>query len=232
MKNFCAFIFLLFSIAVSFTESLSQVVFSYDASFPVYEEQVQLHNPWTGGLNSPQFGNIDLNNDGILDLLVYDRSSTQLLPYLSIGNQWQFAPGYQALLPDDLEGFVLIRDYNCDGKPDIFTHTLFGIKVYRNITEEQLSWELVADPIFWGPNLNSNIQVNSIDIPGLADLDKDGDLDILVYDFATGGYIRHFKNLSMERYGHCEALEYDLVNRQWGGFEECTCDIFAFDYLR
>ena len=35
----------------------------------------------------------------------------------------------------ELVDWCLLRDYNCDGKPDIFTSFQNGIRVYTNTTE-------------------------------------------------------------------------------------------------
>ena len=44
-----------------------------NASVPVQVENYFLANPWMGGLNAPQFSNIDVNGDGVKDLFVFDR---------------------------------------------------------------------------------------------------------------------------------------------------------------
>jgi hypothetical protein len=59
-------------------------------------------------------------------------------------------------------------------------------------------------------------------------MDGDGDYDIIVYNFAIGGYIRFNKNLSMELYSNTDSLEFAITTRSWGEFEECDCNLFAF----
>ncbi len=75
---------------------------------------------------------------------------------------------------------MLLADYNCDGKKDIFTNTTFGLKVYKNTTDGQLTFELQEDPLLTeiGGSM-VNLQVGSSDLPALSDIDGDGDLDIL-----------------------------------------------------
>ena len=43
-----------------------------------------LINPWTGGFNSAQISKIDLNNDQIEDLFVFDRSSDKVITFISV----------------------------------------------------------------------------------------------------------------------------------------------------
>ncbi len=204
--------------------------YSWNTSIPVVVDDRSLEIPWAGGLNSAQPGTIDLNNDGINDLAIFDRTSNKFSTFLAVDNQYAFAPEYASLLPAGLKGWVLFRDFDCDGLQDIFTHAPFGIKVYRNTSNGGiLSWEKAADPLFTqGFNGQVNLQVNIIDMPGIDDLDGDGDLDILVYNFAVGARIEHHKNMSMENSGSC-GLEYVRVTKFWGYFEECICDYFAFD---
>ncbi|MGK7395306.1 MAG: T9SS type A sorting domain-containing protein [Candidatus Cyclobacteriaceae bacterium M3_2C_046] len=207
-----------------------QVVYRYEDELEVMQAGQSLELAWVGGLNSAQYGHIDADLDGFLDLAVFDRTSNKLHIFIQKDQGLTYDPDYSAFFPKDLDGWVLFQDYNCDGRIDIFTNTLFGMKVYRNTSEQQLSFKLVADPIYTiGASGEVNLQVNITDIPGIADLDNDGDLDILVYDFSTGGYIRHHKNLSMETFGHCDSLYFQRVTTQWGKFEECECDIFAFN---
>lgn len=41
--------------------------------------------PWAGGLNAAQFGEVDLNLDGIKDLVVFERHGNRILTFLNGG---------------------------------------------------------------------------------------------------------------------------------------------------
>ena len=222
---------LLFAFALFLNQPVcSQYLYEQKTEIPVVAEDENLDLAWAGGINAGQPGNLDVNLDGTPDLVVFDRSTNKVSVFIYTAGDWVYNPHYETFFPDDLDGWVLWRDFNCDGKVDIFTNTLFGIKVYQNISEDQLSFELEADPIYTiGSSGEVNLQVNITDIPGVADIDGDGDLDILVYDFGVGGFIRYHKNLSVEKYGHCGSLEYQRVTSNWGDFEECVCGLYAFN---
>lgn len=215
-------IFFLFPLA-----GICQPQFSFDTPVVMFEGE-QMDAAWSGGLNSPQPGTIDLNLDGKPDLVTFDRTSKRILTFLDQSSSYVYAPYYESLLPGPLEGWVLFRDYDCDGRKDIFAHTLFGIKVYRNTSTTSLSWELVADPLFTkGFSGDINLQVNVIDLPDIDDIDGDGDLDILVFDFGGSGSVEYHRNMSMEQNGTCDLL-YERITEYWGNFTECACDDFAF----
>ncbi len=220
---------LIFYVLIFFsTNSYGQFYYELTSQIEVFHGQ-KLTKPWAGGLNSAQVGTIDLNLDGLEDLVIFDRTSYKLNTYINTGTSYEYAPEYEQMFPPEITGWIIFADYNCNGLKDLFTHTIFGIKVYKNISEDYLDWELVADPIYTsGSSGEFNLQVNISDIPVISDIDNDGDLDILVYNFATGGYIRHHKNFSVENTGQC-GLNFTLESMEWGGFEECECDIFAFN---
>jgi hypothetical protein len=209
----------------------SQILFQYDSSINVREEGKILSNAWAGGLNSGQYGRIDINGDQQEDLVIFDRSSKSLNPFILIGERFVYSPDYRAFFPQEIEGWILFRDYDCDGRKDIFANADRGMKLYRNITPAggNLEWELIADPVL---TLTSsgiiNLQVNITDVPAIDDVDGDGDLDILVYNFAIGGFIRFHQNMSVEKTGSCGLPDYELVMRNWGYFEECDCMLYAF----
>ena len=226
---------IIFFYVFSVNHSSSQILFQYDSSIRVREDEKILLNAWTGGLNSGQYGRIDINGDGEEDLVVFDRSSRTLNPFILEGDQFIFTPDYRSFFPQNIEGWILFRDYDCDGRKDIFANGSRGMKVYRNISlpGERLSWELIADPVL---TLTSsgviNLQVNITDIPSIDDVDGDGDLDVLVYNFALGGFIRYHQNMSIEKTGNCGEIDFELVSRNWGYFEECDCNkMYAFELL-
>lgn len=84
---------------------------------------------WAGGLNACQFCSIDLNLDGLNDLLIFDRHGNRKLTFINQGGtgqvNYKYAPEYAALLPE-MHDWVITADYNCDGKMDIFTYGYGG----------------------------------------------------------------------------------------------------------
>ncbi len=121
---------------------------------------------------------------------------------------------------------MLLRDYDCDGKEDIFSYSLAGFAVYRNTSTDQgLSFSLLTgrvecDYVFSdGTSQVTNLFVSSDDLPGLADIDGDGDLDVLTFS-QLGSYVEYYKNLSLENYGTCDSLALERRNVCWGRFSE------------
>jgi len=51
--------------------------------------------------------------------------------------------------------------------------------------------------------------------PAMADIDNDGDLDLLTF-FGLGSYVEYHKNLSVEKYGTCDSLDFILTDKCWG----------------
>ncbi|MCK5701976.1 MAG: VCBS repeat-containing protein, partial [Cyclobacteriaceae bacterium] len=209
----------------------SQMVFEQKFDIPVNNGEQELDLPWIGGLNASQYNKADLDGDGVEELILYDRSANIYQIFtIKDGN---FLPSNElcVLLPDIQAGWVLFVDYNQDGKKDIFSNGERGVIVFKNISTDgqPAQWKKVADPLFTtGYSGKINLIANSADVPAIADIDSDGDMDILVYNFAIGGYIRYNKNLSQELFGHADSLEYEIYTRSWGEFEECDCNVFTF----
>lgn len=182
--------------------------------------------PFAGGMNACQFGEVDIDRDGIKDLLVFDRHGNRLMPFLNRGveNQidYSYAPQYISEFPDIFH-WVIFIDYNMDGKEDIFTYNpqVPGILVYKNTSTSELRFELVVTPYLtsWYGSGYVNILVTYADYPGISDLDGDGDLDILTF-WALGSFVEMHKNLSMETYGHADSLIYERTTWCWGEFAE------------
>jgi len=126
----------------------------------------------------------------------------------------------------------LFFDYNNDGKEDLFTYTTGGLKVFKNTTTSStnLSFQLQSSLLMsdynpsGSPNF-ANIYCNPIAIPGIGDIDGDGDLDILTYS-VSGIKMEFHKNMSKELYGHADSLVFDMVDDCWGDVQENNCDVY------
>jgi hypothetical protein len=210
-----------------------QFTYKLDQSIAVEADGKVMQLPWAGGLNSVQVNTMDLNGDTKQDLVLFDRAANKILTFLNESNQYIYAPDYEELFPPEVTQWILLRDFNCDGKKDIFTSDPFGIVVFVNTTKpnEKLSWR-PYNPGFplltKGFTSNVNLKVNESDIPAIDDIDGDGDLDILNVRFVGIGTIEWHKNLSIERTGTCDSLQLERVTQNYGGFEECSCGKFAF----
>jgi len=182
-----------------------------------------LTNPWAGGINVPQFSPIDLNNDGILDLVIFDKNGDQLNCYVNNGIPGQvdyhYAPEYNQYFPE-IQDWVLLRDYNCDDKADIFTSSNGSIKVFKNTSNaNNLSFELIGTIFTDRGNGPTNIYVSSVDIPHIGDIDYDGDIDILTFT-NDGSQVEWHKNTSIENFGSCDSLSFEMADNCWGDFSE------------
>lgn len=212
---------------------LAQFTYTLDQSIPVEVDGKLLALPWAGGLNSVQVNTMDLNGDNQQDLVLFDRTADKLLTFINISNHYQYAPQYEELFPTAVTQWMLLRDFNCDGKKDLFTSDPFGITAFVNITApgQPLQWRAYNPgfPILTkGFSGNVNLKINETDIPAIDDVDGDGDLDILNVRFVGIGTVEYHKNLSMERTGTCDSLQLERVTQNFGNFEECDCGKFAF----
>lgn len=182
-----------------------------------------------GGLNSPQFSKIDLNNDGVEDLYIFDKSNDAQLPFLATEEngiiEYTFAYEYVFNFPD-CASWVALRDYNGDGIHDLFTVDAES-QVYRGIyVDDQITFELVE------PNqgnyfnfLTYRTDDNDIDFiplfaddfPVIVDIDGDTDLDILGFGGSTS--VHFYKNQAIENGYPLDSLTFRLEDICWGRFK-------------
>lgn len=208
--------------------------FRFRHDVPVSARGKVLTAPWSGGLNTPQFSTIDLNRDGQEDLFIFDRQLRKVYTWLAVqqNGQWQYryAPAYEVFFPAELENWVLLRDYNCDGLKDIFTSSPLGIKVYQQeaATSGQLKFSLAEEALFYKDN-KVNMQMQSADVPAIADVDSDGDLDILISEFSRGLTLELYRNQQAEQSLACGTLRFEQQTNWWGGITECDgCNSYLF----
>ena len=192
--------------------SNGQLQFIRDYDVPVSKNSQQLNRSWEGGLNYPIFSNIDMDGNGLDDLVGFDKSGNRLVAFKN--TDLSFEP---INLDLTLDRWVLFRDFNCDNFPDIFTGTSGGIRVYKNNGDFTFTLESIQIQSDLGL-FTSNLLVANEDIPGIVDLDGDGDLDVLTFEI-NGVYLEYHKNLSVENSGSC-GLTFKKESDCWGRFEE------------
>jgi hypothetical protein len=223
--------------------SFAQFTYVLDQTVPVKDiTGTTLVAPWAGGLNAAQYNTLDLNHDDQEDLVLFDRMANKVITFINNGNSWQYAPEYESLFPADVTNWLLLRDFNCDGRKDIFTADVLGIKVFLNNTKdgESLSWQQhLFNTSGTGPKSEVlltkgfsgliNLQLQFDDIPAIIDADGDGDLDIFNVRFVGNGTVEYHQNFGMERYGTCDSLIFERQTQIWGNFRECLCGVFALN---
>lgn len=211
---------LFFLLILSSTSLSAQLNLVRDNTLIIEENNIIFNSALAGGINAAQFSNLDLNLDGVMDILIFDKSGNRINPFVNQNGSYTYAPEYRQFFPE-LHDWAILEDYNCDGKNDIFTYNNGGISVYQNTSVSELEFTEVTESFIlsdYGSNF-LNIYMSPVDIPAIADIDYDGDLDILTFSI-LGGFVEYHKNLSMELYGNCDSLAFEFSESCWGLFYE------------
>jgi hypothetical protein len=210
-----------------FPQAFSQTVFKMDQEKSIQVNGAPVSIPFSQGINSAQIQNIDLTGDGIEEWVTWDVNSGQLQVFGKDGETFRILPELAYYFPADISGFLVLADFDADGKKDLFTSTPLGIKAYRNTSQgSQVSWALAQN--FLKLDEANNIPANNLDTPLLQDLDGDGDLDLVLFNFAQGDFLEFFRNTSVERKGIPDIDGFAFPQDYWGDFVFCDCGGFSF----
>ncbi len=199
------------------------------SALPLIRNGAIVPNAWTGGLNAPEFSEIDLNTDGIKDLFVFDRVGEKCLTFLNDGTAgdtaFHYAPAYEKLFPP-LKVWAVVKDYNADGVPDLFTAQTGeivqgsqippGIKVYEGSrVNGNLRFDVVQYVLYYKEPILANLWTNSLGVPAIIDVNRDGDLDVLTFDL-FGTDIEYYENQTKELGLAPDSMIFNLVTGCWG----------------
>lgn len=183
-----------------------------------------MEDAWFGGLNAVHTAAIDLDGDGTDDYILFDRIGSRVRCFSSA---WEAMPGLENQLPA-LSYWVQTLDYNQDGLKDIFTFNgISGIRLYRNDSYADgdgyhLAFDLVSDGLpalmFGSP---TPVYCTNEDFPVIADIDGDGDWDILNFWVpSSGDFLLFYRNFAMENLGRADTFCLEVADWSWGCFVE------------
>ncbi|MCX6351740.1 MAG: T9SS type A sorting domain-containing protein [Bacteroidetes bacterium] len=218
---------LIFCLGLSAHLSAQRVTYleSKNAPLVISDKGDTLKNAWAGGFANPQFNTIDVDGDGVEDVVVFDRSDGKNLVYLAKPNfKFIHAPELEILFPQ-CRAWVRLVDYNHDGKKDFFAYSQegAGVEIYKNITTTagQLRWKKITGLLL---DFNKdNLYCSPGDIPYIGDIDGDGDIDVLAIDIYQTR-IQLYRCRSFDKYGtnynKYDSLDYALCDGCWGRIEE------------
>lgn len=203
----------------------------------VIENGYVLKMPWANGINFSNVSNIDLNGDNKKDLVVFDRLNLygvgRFRCFINIGSagQTKYKEDWrQSYMFPQVTNWAVFKDYNCDGKEDLFCSVNSGIAVYKNESNgSNLVFTLVSSLLLsdYNPGGNpavTNLYASTQGVPGIVDIDHDGDIDILTFS-PQGIFIQYHKNMSKESGYNCDSLIYDYTDNCWGRINESNCQV-------
>lgn len=111
MRKILVLIFLCFS-----TPILAQKVMEFDQSKTIRVKGQVLSNGFSLGINSAQIQTLDLTGDAKEEWIVWDINARQLQVFEKKGEQFQIRPELSYFFPSDVSGFLVLADYDRDGK--------------------------------------------------------------------------------------------------------------------
>lgn len=186
-----------------------------------------LVNAWCGGINSPVISDINLNDDAYPDLFIIDKYGSKVMTFINQGPNvyptYKYTPEYEKLFPKELWGWAVIRDFNKDGVPDIFSLTNGAMQCWRGKkVNGVLAFDYYLDEVRFriSPTITDHIWTFINDLPGLTDVNGDGDMDILSFDILGGATVNYYENQAKEMGYSLDSLVFLNITNCWGNFVE------------
>lgn len=192
------------SLIIGAQETKYRLDFAFTDTVPVVVHGDTLSLAWAGGIDQLQLVELDLNLDGRMDILGFDRNGNRYIPLIKEGDSGSFYYRYDHDVIKHLPpaaNYVQTADYNCDGKLDIMTQGEVGstsVMIFKNTsTATELRFEkAVPGPYITYKNSNGqdiSLYVNGADVPVFRDINRDGSVDILAFNL-LGVVVTEFVN--------------------------------------
>ncbi len=214
------------------------VVTIYGQAFLPYHHINVLNNnnqrlayPFSGGINNVQFGKVDANRDGIKDVIVYNKANKNYLVFLAKNNHstdFELNNNYAMHFPP-ISGWMILKDYNCDGIEDVFTYNGLGsLKVYKGTyRNDTILYLLQQDGCYYqGVSTKINVYCSEVIKPAIVDVNQDGDLDIISFN-VNGNRLNYYENQQKENTLSCDSLFFSKADNCWGNIEDTLSSIYA-----
>ncbi|MEZ4721468.1 MAG: FG-GAP-like repeat-containing protein [Flavobacteriales bacterium] len=210
------------------------VGFTLSNDIPVIKGSDTISMAWAGGMNNPQFSPLNFLPSAGDELFSFDRDGALFkgFQYNALNKEMIWVPYMDSIpfgnhfpkLTSGKSSFCLLRDYNGDGKPDIFSGTeLEGIAAYENVGAAFPEFELRIPRLrVKVPGGYRTLSSAGNKLPEIRDLDEDGDLDFLIFSPGnmTGVPNFHtvvvFENMGMDDYGTPDSFLFIVGNGCWG----------------
>ena len=232
MKSFSLILLLSLFLNTAFCQIVQLNDYRLYDSVIVKQGADTLSIPWSGGFLQPMFSEINLNQDGLSDLIVFDKGSFHHRTFIraKLGPNFKLVRGYSSQLGFS-RFFSLFADFNQDGLEDQYFNDNGIIGINKNISTNpnELKFERV---LFKDPNnknrksikgsflYNNNtfpFSVGATEVPAIGDFDGDGDIDFA--NLAVGlGSVYFYENTESNTHSNADSLEFALTNFCWGGF--------------
>jgi hypothetical protein len=200
-----------------------------------------MHNATAGGINQGQFSMTDLNLDGKKDIVIFERTGNRFSTFINHSQNgrvvYKYDPRYEGAFPQTTD-WALMVDYNFDGKEDLYTYGgNVNVSLYRNISQNsdtiisfrqktflddnlELSPYLQAFTFSPFPQFDTSEMISDFNnLPAIADIDNDGDMDYLT--LLNGGIgISLYRNTTADNNQDVENMFFEDIDWCWGDFEE------------
>ncbi len=190
----------------------------------VFDGARQLSYPWLGGLNSTLFGKADMDHDNKKDLVIYDKTNDRFWVLRNPGlvNSIAYVLDTTDYHFPSIEGWFILKDYNCDNIEDFFTYSGDGsITVYKGVYAGNKLTFVLQQKGFYFQGFTGDVNVYNINVdkPALVDMNSDGDLDVLTFN-VSGNRIIYYENQQKELLLTCDSLYFKIGDNCWGNIFE------------